>query len=64
LNLNFEAGYTDNKTIVVKFCRGLDPHIQDAIATMTSRHPSDKIPMHWYNAAWTLDQNQATNEAF
>jgi hypothetical protein len=49
---------------VVKFHRGLDPCIQDAIATMTSGHPSDKILMHWYYAAQTLDQNQATNEAF
>jgi hypothetical protein len=51
LDLISEAGYTDNKTIVVKFHRGLDPCIQDAIATMTSGHPSDKIPIHWYNAA-------------
>jgi hypothetical protein len=51
LDLISEAGYTDNKTIVVKFHRGLDPCIQDAIATMTFRCPSDKIPMHWYNAA-------------
>ena len=64
MDLVTEAGYTDNKTIVVKFCRGLDPHIQDAIATMTSGRPSDKIPSLWYNAARTLDQNRATNDAF
>src|SRR6202522_3225017 len=64
MDLVTEAGYTDNKTIVVKFRRGLDPHIQDAIATMTSGCPSDKILSLWYNAAWTLDQNRATNDAF
>ena len=57
LDLATEAGYTDNKIVVVKFCRGLDPHIQDAITTMTSGHPSNKILSYWYNAAWTLDQN-------
>jgi hypothetical protein len=46
LNLISGAGYTDNKTIVVKLCRGLGPRIQDAIAIMTSGHFSNKIPMH------------------
>jgi hypothetical protein len=64
LDLIFEAAYTDNKTIVVKFHRGLDPRIQDSIATMTSGCPSNEIPFQWYNAAWTLDQNRAANEAF
>ena len=64
LDLISEASYTNNNTIVVKFHRGLDPCIQDAIATMTSRWPSDKVLFQWYNTAWTLDQNQVTNEAF
>ena len=64
MDLISEAGYTDTKTIVVKFRRGLEPRIQDAIATMTSGHPSDQIPNEWYDAARTLDQNRATNEAF
>lgn len=59
-----EAGYTDPKTIVVKFRRGLDPRIQDAIATMASGRPSDIIPAQWYDAARIIDQNRATNEAF
>ena len=29
-----DAGYTDLKTIIVKFWRGLNPQIQDANATM------------------------------
>ena len=64
LDLITEAGYTDSKTIVVKFRRGLEPRIQDAIATMTTGRPSDDVPSHWYKAARTLDQNRATNEAF
>ena len=59
-----EAGYSDPKTIVVKFCRGLDTQIQNAIATMPSGRPSNMVPMDWYTAARTIDQNQATNEAF
>jgi len=59
-----EAGYSDPKTIVVKFRRGLDTQIQNAIATMPSGHPSDMVPTDWYTAARTIDQNRATNEAF
>ena len=43
LDLVSETGYMDNKTIVVKFCRGLDPRIQDAVTTMTSGYPSMKF---------------------
>jgi hypothetical protein len=64
LDLISEAGYTDPKTIVVKFRRGLDSRIQDAVATMASGRPSNEEPTDWYEAARTLDQNQATNEAF
>jgi len=59
-----EAGYSNPKTIVVKFCRGLDTKIQNAIATMPSGRPSDMVPTDWYTAARTIDQNRATNEAF
>jgi len=59
-----EAGYSDPNTIVVKFRWGLDTQIQNAIATMPSGRPSDMVPMDWYTAARTTDQNQATNEAF
>ena len=59
-----EAGYSDPKTIVVKFCQGLDTQIQNAIATMPSGRPSDMVPTDWYTAARTIDQNRATNEAF
>jgi len=59
-----EAGYSNPKTIVVKFCRGLDTQIQNAIATMPSGCPSDMVPTDWYTAARIIDQNRAINEAF
>jgi len=59
-----EVGYSDPKTIVVKFRQGLNTQIQNAIATMPSGRPSDMFPTDWYTAARTIDQNRATNEAF
>src|SRR5271168_1007320 len=58
LDLISEAGYTDPKTIVVKFRRGLEPRIQDAIATMTSGRPSDMIPSEWYKAAKSITKTE------
>jgi hypothetical protein len=59
-----DSGYTDPKTIVVKFRRGLSPLIQNAVATMGVGRPSDTNPQSWYEMARTVDQNRATNEAF
>jgi Retrotransposon gag protein/Zinc knuckle len=59
-----DSGYTDPKTIVVKFRRGLNPQIQNSIATMASGRPSDTSPEKWYEMARTVDDNRATNEAF
>ena len=59
-----EAGYTDPKTTVVKFRKGLEPHIQNTIATMAYGRPSDASPEDWYEAAKNIDQNRAANEAF
>jgi hypothetical protein len=59
-----ESGYTDPKTIVVKFRRGLNSQIQNVVATMASGRPSDTNPEEWYSMARTVDQNRATNEAF
>jgi hypothetical protein len=64
LDLIAESGYTDPKTLVVKFRRGLDPQIQNAVATMSSGRPSDIAPTAWYEAARNVDQNRASNEAF
>ena len=64
IDLIVEAGYTDVKTVVIKFCKGLDPQIQNVIATMTNGRPSDMDTGGWYGATRTIDENKATNEAF
>ena len=52
-----DSGYSDPKTIVVKFWRGLSAQIQNSIATMTSRRPSNASPEAWYAMAQVVDQN-------
>ena len=59
-----EAGYTDPKTTVVKFRKGLDPQIQNTIATMAYGHPSDTSLEDWYEAAKNVNQNRVANKAF
>ena len=59
-----DSGYTDPKMIVVKFHRGLNPQIQNAVTTMVSGRLSDMNPTKWYEMARTVDKNRATNEAF
>ena len=59
-----ESGYTSPKTIVVKFRRGLNPKITDAVATMAADRPDDLDPEGWYEAAVRIDQNRAMNAAF
>jgi Retrotransposon gag protein/Zinc knuckle len=63
-DLVVDSGYTDPKTIVVKFRRGLNTQIQNVVATMAAGRPSDAKPKEWYNMARTVDQNRAANEAF
>lgn len=50
--------------VVIKFCRGLDPQIQNTIATMTNGRPSDTDPAGWYAAAQTIDENRVINNMF
>jgi len=64
LELISDSGYTDGRTIVVKFRRGLRSEIQDAVATMSTGRPSNTNPEAWYQAARTVDQNRIANEAF
>ena len=64
VELVVEAGYTDPKTTVVKFWKGLDPQIQNTIATMAYGQTSDTSLEDWYEAAKNVDQNWAANEAF
>ena len=64
LDLVVESGYTDPMVLVVKFRRGLDPQIQNAMATMANGQLSDTAPTAWYKAARNVDQNRASNETF
>ena len=59
-----DSGYSDPKTIVVKFRRGLNLTTADAVATMAAGRPDDLDPEAWYEAAIRIDQNQAANAAF
>lgn len=59
-----EARYADPKITVLKFRRGLQPQLQNAIATMAAGRPSDDDPESWYSSARVVDQNRVTNEAF
>ena len=51
LDLIMESRYTDPKTLVVKFRKGLDPQIQNAVTTMTDGCPSNTAPTAWHEAA-------------
>lgn len=62
--LIMDSGYSDAKVIVVKFRRGLQPSIQNAIATMVSGRPKDTDCEGWYEAARRIDQARAANDAF
>ena len=59
-----DAGYTDPRTLVVKFRRGLKLGIQNQIATMPYGQPADTDPDAWYRAARRIDQARLANKAF
>jgi len=63
-DLIYDSGYTDPKTVVVKFRRGLDRRISTALAGMTYGRPSDTDPEAWFRLAVRIDQNRAADEAF
>jgi len=56
--------YTDPRTLVVKFRRGLKLNVQSQIATMPFGRPADTDLQAWYAAARRIDQAQLANEAF
>jgi hypothetical protein len=58
------SGYTDPITIVLKFCRGLNPTMQDKIAELGTDRPWDNDHQGWYTAARQFDLNWLANEAF
>jgi hypothetical protein len=62
-DLVHDSGYTDPKTIVVKFRCGLDCRISAALAGMASGCPSDTDPEAWFCLAVQMDQNRAVDEA-
>jgi len=64
LTLVSDTGYTDPRTLMVKFRQGLKMNIQGQIATMPFGQPTDTDPEAWYAAAWRIDQARLTNEAF
>lgn len=59
-----QAGYIEPKGITVKFRRGLDPTIQEAINLMPFGRPSDNDPEAWYGMARHIYQARLTNAAF
>jgi len=59
-----DAEYSDPKTIVVKFRRGLNCRISMALAGMPIGRPSDRDPEAWFHLAVQMDQNQAADDAF
>jgi len=63
-DLIYDSGYTNPKTVVVKFRRGLDRRISTALAGMTYGRPSDTDPEAWFCLAVWMDQNRAVDEAF
>jgi len=64
LILASDTGYTDPRTLVVKFCHGLKLNVQSQIATMPFGRPADTDLEAWYAAARRIDQAWLANEAF
>jgi len=56
-DLVYDSGYTDLKTIVVKFRRGLDQWISATLTSMATSRPSDTDPEAWFNLTVQMDQN-------
>jgi len=63
-NLIYDSRYTNPKTVVVKFRRGLDCQISTALTGMMYGRPSDMDPEAWFHLAVRMDQNRAADEAF
>ena len=56
--------YGDDKTIVIKFQKWLDPAIQNKVALTGDNTLDFDNPEGWYEAAQKVAQNQEANEAF
>jgi len=60
-DLIYDSGYTDPKTVAVKFRQGLDCWISTALTGITYRRPSDMDPEAWFRLAVRMDQNCAAD---
>ena len=58
------AEYLDDKTIVIKFHKGLNPDVQNMVATLGECTPGIDKPERWFEAAQKVSQNWDANEAF
>ena len=56
--------YDDDKTIVIKFRRRLDPMLQNQVVLLGDGAPDFGDPEGWYEAAWRVFQNKEANKAF
>jgi len=56
--------YSDDKTIVIKFRKGLDPIMQNMVVTLGENALDIDEPKKWFEAAWKVGWNQDANEAF
>ena len=56
--------YDDDKTVVIKFCKGLDPEIQNKVALTGDNAPDFDDPEGWYEAAQKAAWNWEANKAF
>jgi len=59
-----DSCYTDPKTIVVKFRRGLDCRILTALTGKALGRPSDTDPEAWFCLAVQMNQDCATEDTF
>jgi hypothetical protein len=58
------AGYTDGKQVVMKFRKGLESTVADAVATLKEGRPTDDDLAAWIKAAKDIARQRLRNEAF
>jgi hypothetical protein len=58
------AKYTDGKQIVMKFRKGLENTVADAVATLKEGRPADNDMQGWIKAAKDIARQRFRNEAF
>jgi len=56
--------YSNDKTTIVKFRKGLDPGIQNRVALLGDLAPDFDDPRGWYKASRKVTWNKEANEAF